>query len=187
MKKIDTGYTNVIIKDGPEPLLRRVKCVTKQPFTTIDPASLKKPKVVFLDYDNTLVDSWPQDFSTSNTVFERLGSPPMTVLEMVQEPHTPAVTAISNRTGRPYEVVKKLYDEVYEEVHRKLAPPVLGALELLKFLKENGIFTILLSNKEHNLLENTIDTIGWHDYFSIIGGAKKMDSINLILMLSWTS
>lgn len=170
---MNLGYEDVLIKEGPCPLLRRVKCVAKQNFKHVNSEGLKKPNILFLDYDNTLVDSWPQDFVVSNEVFEKLGHPPMSVVDMVQQPHVPAVEAISNHTGNSYETVKKIYDQVYETVHRELAPPVPGAEEFLEFLKEEGISTVLLSNKEHNLLEDTVRKIGWKGYFSHVRGAKK--------------
>lgn len=127
--------------------------------------------MVCLDYDNPLVDSWPQDFRPSNAVFEYFGHPPMDALELAQEPYTPAVTAIASRTGVVYDTVKRVYDAIYTEIHEELAPPVPSALDLLQFLKEQGIFPIALSNKEQNLLDVTFDRIRWKDYFSLVRGA----------------
>ena len=166
-------YSKIQINEGPEPLLRRVKSITQKTFQDVDYRKLSFPKVVFLDYDNTLVDSWPQDFETSNEVFKRLSHPPMSVIEMLQEPHTPAVMAIAQRTNCSFEVVKKVYNEVYKDIHKELAPPLPGAEDLLKYLKRNKIWTAIVSNKEDDLLEDTLKKIGWIHYVNVYKGAKK--------------
>lgn len=167
------NYANVTIKDGTEPLLRRVKCVAEQTFQKISPAFLKKPQLIIFDYDNTLVDSWPQDFQTSNDVFQALGCPPMDALEMLQNPHTPAVTAIMERTGLPYEKVKKTYNAIYNIIHQDIAPPLPGAHALLELIKRMGILTAVISNKEHDLLQDTLRKIGWNNYFHTFYGAAQ--------------
>jgi len=165
--------TKVIIKEGLEPLLRRVKCVAENTFQNISFSFLKKPQLIIFDYDNTLVDSWPQDFETSNEVFKALGHPPLDVLEMLREPHTPAVAAIMERTGLPYEKVKTTYNAIYNAIHQTLAPPLPGAHALLELTKKLGILTAVISNKEEDLLRDTLKKIGWAPYFDVIYGAHK--------------
>ena len=167
------NYAKVIVKEGAEPLLRRVKCVAEQTFQKISPEFLQKPQLIIFDYDNTLVDSWPQDFETSNAVFKAFEHPPMDALEMLQEPHTPAVTAIMERTGLPYEMVKKTYNAIYNEIHQDIAPPLPGAHALLELIQEMGILTAVISNKEHDLLHDTLGKIGWNTYFNAIYGAAQ--------------
>jgi phosphoglycolate phosphatase-like HAD superfamily hydrolase len=92
---------------------------------------------------------------------------------MLQEPHTPAVLAIAERTGLPYEKVKATYNAIYDKIHQDLALPLPGAQALLELTKEMGIFTAVISNKEHDLLQNTLKTIGWNKYFHTFYGAEK--------------
>jgi phosphoglycolate phosphatase len=166
------NYAKVIVNEGSEPLLRRVKCLAEQSFQPLLPTLLKKPQLIIFDYDNTLVDSWPQDFETSNEVFKALGCPPMDALEMLQEPHTPAVTAIIERTGLPYEKVKMTYNAIYNKIHQTIAPPLPGAHALLELIHKMGILTAVISNKEHDLLQDTLRQIGWSHYFHTFYGAS---------------
>lgn len=170
---MEISYAKVIVKEGPEPLLRRVKCLVEQPFQCLVPTLLKMPQLIIFDYDNTLVDSWPQDFETSNEALKELGLPPMDAVEMLQEPHTPAVKALAERAGLPYEHVKEIYNRIYNRIHQELAPPLPGAEMLLNLLQDLGIFTAVISNKEHDLLHNTLERIGWMKYFSTFYGAHK--------------
>jgi phosphoglycolate phosphatase-like HAD superfamily hydrolase len=96
----------------------------------------------------------------------------MDVLEMLQQPHTPAVTAIMERTGLPYEHVKTTYNSIYTRIHKVLAPPLPGAHALLKLIKEMGILTAVISNKEDDLLQDTLKEIGWRDHFDAVYGAS---------------
>lgn len=166
-------YKKLIVKEGTEPLLRRIKCVAEQTFQSVSPLSLKKPRLIIFDYDNTLVDSWPQDFETSNEVFKALGLPPMDVFEMLQQPHTPAVAAIVEKTGLPYDKVKATYNTVYNAIHRIIAAPLPGAHALLEWIKEMGMLAVVISNKEHDLLEDTVEKVGWSKHFDKAYGARK--------------
>lgn len=165
------NYAEVIVKEGVEPLVRRVKCVVEQTFQHIAVSSLKKPKLIIFDYDNTLVDSWPQDFETSNEVFKALGHPPMDAVEMLQQPHTPAVLAIMERTGLPYEKVKTTYNAIYTAIHQVHAEPLPGAHALLELIKQMEILTAVISNKEDDLLQDTLKKVGWNHHFDATYGA----------------
>lgn len=170
---MDLTYTKVVIKEGTEPLLRRVKCLAEQTFQRLSISLLKKPHLIIFDYDNTLVDSWPQDFETSNEALKELGLSPMDAIEMLQLPHVPAVTALVEATGLPYETVKTTYNRIYDRIHQELAPPLPGAERLLEKLQDMGILTAVISNKEHDLLHNTLERIGWTKYFNTFYGAHK--------------
>ena len=166
-------YSEIKVIEGSSSLLRRVKCMAKQEFQQMDPLLLKKPELVLIDYDNTLVDSWPQDFETSNKVFEELGHEAMSVIEMLQQPHMSAVEAIAKKTNIAYEKVKAVYNKIYKEVHAELAPPLPEAENLLYFLKENKIPVIVVSNKGQDLLNSTVKKMGWNKYFIDYSGAQK--------------
>jgi phosphoglycolate phosphatase len=169
---MDLKYSKVIIKDGPEPLLRRVKCLVDKPFQHLCSSTLKKPKLVIFDYDNTLVDSWPQDFKASNAALKALGLQEMEVTEMLMHPHVPAVKAIVEKSGLSYGCVKETYNRIYEQMHETLAPPLPGAESLLQFLKAKDITTAVISNKEHDLLHKTLERNGWAKYFHTAYGAS---------------
>ncbi len=154
-------------------LVQKEKCISQKTFREMDSRTLLKPQVVFLDFDNTLVNSWPKDFETSNEVFKCLGYPPMTADEMIREPHTPTVPSIAQRTGHSHERVKEIYNKIYERVHQELAPPLAGAEDLLKYLKTSGIWTMILSNKENDLLKTTLERMRWMKYVNAYQGAEK--------------
>ena len=95
---------------------------------------------------------------------------------MLRQPHTPAVLAIMERTGLPYEKVKSTYNSVYAAVHHTPATPFPGAYALLELIKAMGILTAVISNKENDLLQDTLKEIGWRDYFDVVYGARPNKS-----------
>ena len=133
---------------------------------------IEPPEVILLDYDNTLVDSWPQDFRTSSEALMVLGLPLMSPREMLSQPHIPATYALAALAKKPIEEIEEIYYPIYHKHHKEPAPLVPGALQLISSLKEKGVYVSIISNKEHSLLENTIETIGLKNYFNNIIGAR---------------
>lgn len=140
-------------------------------FSLILPNEIKTPKVVLLDYDNTLVDSWALDFRTTNEALHTLGLPFMSLAEMQRQPQTPVTQGLSILSKKPLEEVEEIYYPIYHKHHKNPAPPVPGAEELIRYLTQQEIHVSIISNKEHSLLTYTIEQIGWKKYFNAIIGA----------------
>lgn len=167
------AYSNMkLYKFDEKDLRTKMKTEEKYKFFPMENNKIKSPKAILLDYDNTLVDSWPQDFITSNKALIALGLPPMTPTEMLTQPHIPATQALALYSKKSVEEVEKIYFPIYYKHHRKPAPPVPGAFELISYLKEQGIYVAIISNKEQSLLDNTIEQIGWKNYFNSVIGAR---------------
>jgi phosphoglycolate phosphatase len=145
--------------------------IEKHSFSRILPNEIKTPKVVLLDYDNTLVDSWLQDFKTTNEALHALGLPPMSLEEMQRQPQIPVTQGLSILSKKPLGEVEKIYFPIYHKHHKSPAPPVPGAEELIRYLIQQEIHVSIISNKEHSLLNYTIEQIGWKKYFNAIIGA----------------
>lgn len=148
-----------------------MKTIKEHSFYLILPDEIKTPKVVLLDYDNTLVDSWAQDFKTTNEALHALGLPTMSLEEMQRQPQIPVTQGLSSLSKKPLEEVEEIYYPIYYKHHINPAPPVPGAEELIRYLAQQEIHISIISNKEHSLLTYTIEQIGWKKHFNVIIGA----------------
>lgn len=127
------------------------------------------PKVVIFDYDDTLVDSWPIALKVFNDCLVCLGHDSMSPEEQYALPHIPDPELLSIITGRNLEEVYSIYRKFYDLHHKKCAPPLLGAIELLKYLKKRHVYLILISNKPTDLLHKALKALKWEMFDKVIG------------------
>lgn len=140
-------------------------------FFKLDTSDLFFPEAILFDYDDTLVDSWPQALITFNTCLMELGFDAMEDSDQYKLPHIPDIDLLVNITGQPIDKVKKVYKEAYEKHHKEPAPLIEGVLDLLEYIKSKNIYLGLVSNKQNFLLRSALESLGLTKYFNKIVGA----------------
>lgn len=135
-------------------------------------SNIKKPDVVFFDWDGTLVDSYEFLNDAHGHVLNALGFPPFKEGEykeyfgMQREILYPKIYKDKS------EEAKKHFEQyVFENGHK--INMINGADILLRSLAEAGIKMGVVSNKKATFIAKEIANFGWQDYFAVVVGAGE--------------
>lgn len=138
---------------------------------------LKKPEMILIDVDGTLVDSVPDLAYCANEMMKRLGMP---------EPGEPKVrewvgngverlvrrTLIGRLDGEPddalFDKAYPIYLELYAENTSKRSKPYPGVKEGLEYLKQAGYRLGCVTNKAEQFTVPLLKAFGLYDYFEIV-------------------
>ncbi|TDY04251.1 phosphoglycolate phosphatase [Thiohalophilus thiocyanatoxydans] len=138
---------------------------------------LKKPEMILIDVDGTLVDSVPDLAYCANEMMKRLGMP---------EPGEPKVrewvgngverlvrrTLIGQLDGEPddalFDKAYPVYLELYAENTSKRSKPYPGVKEGLEYLKQAGYRLGCVTNKAEQFTVPLLKAFGLYDYFEIV-------------------
>ena len=129
------------------------------------------PSAVLLDWDNTLVDSWPNIYESLRETFIAMNHAPWTLEETKQRVHLSLRDSFPVLFGNDWQCAMKIYYEAYERRHPEKLAPLPGAKELLDELKGKKIYVALVSNKTGCYLRIEVEYLGWKNYFGEIVGA----------------
>ena len=135
---------------------------------------MTKPKAILFDWDNTLADSWPIIHEALNKTFIAMGQEPWTMNDIIQGRdgiHHSLRDSFPRLFGDRWEEARQHYYDAFLEVHLDRIKPLPGAEEVLKRLKQAGIFTAIVSNKTGEYLRQEVTHLGWDQYFSRVVGA----------------
>ena len=136
-----------------------------------------KPTVLF-DFDGTLADTEPMITETFKVLYEKyypkqelpdgmsdfvLGPP----LELSIEKYFP---------DQDLKVVLNEYRELNEALHHKEFNEIVGATELLKYLKENNYPVGIVSNKVNNMIQLGLDLLNQTQYVDVVIGSDDIES-----------
>ncbi len=133
------------------------------------PATL--PAAVLLDWDNTLVNSWPMIHEALCETFRALNRQPWTLEETKQRVHLSLRDSFPDLFGDDWQRAMQLYYDAFERRHLSRLTPLPGAESLLQELHAKGIYTGLVSNKTGRYLRIEVEHLGWHGYFRRTVGA----------------
>ncbi len=131
----------------------------------------KLPAAVLLDWDNTLVDSWPMIYQALRETFVAMKRQPWTLEETKQRVHLSLRDSFPALFGEEWERAMQLYYDAFEQQHLDRLTPLPGAERLLKDLHAKGIYLGLVSNKTGRYLRIEVEHLGWHRYFTRTVGA----------------
>ncbi|MDR9437219.1 MAG: phosphoglycolate phosphatase [Thiohalophilus sp.] len=155
---------------------------------------LKKPEMILIDVDGTLVDSVPDLAYCANEMMKRLGMP---------EPGEPKVrewvgngverlvrrTLIGQLDGEPddalFDKAYPIYLELYAENTSKRSKRYPGVKEGLEYLKQAGYRLGCVTNKAEQFTVPLLKALGLYDYFEIVVSGdtlpkKKPDPLPLL-------
>lgn len=131
----------------------------------------KKPKAIILDWDDTLVDTWPVVFRSVNTAIAAMGGQPWTEEEARQRIGPPAKVLFTALFGEDkWQEADKIYIKAYEDniaAHLRkhaLVPEILDAM------KQQCIPLFVVSAKRGYLLRKEAAALGLDGYFSGVVG-----------------
>jgi phosphoglycolate phosphatase len=140
-------------------------------FKSCKDSDIAFPEAIIFDWDSTLTDAWPLLLETWNRTLREAGKPPLTLKELHAFPHIPQEDMITLMFGEKRPDVTKNYWQHYERVHQGPIPLVPGTLELLKFLKEKGVYVAILSNQKGDVLRKNVIKAGLMPYIDKVVGA----------------
>ena len=129
------------------------------------------PSAVLLDWDNTLVDSWPNMYESLRETFLAMNHTPWTMEETKQSVQLSLRDSFPVLFGNEWQRAMKIYYESYERRHPDKITALPGAETLLKELKAKEIYVALVSNKTGRYLRIEVEHLGWQDYFRAMVGA----------------
>ena len=125
-----------------------------------------------MDWDNTLVDSWPIIHDALNTTFRAFGLRPWTLSETRQKVRHSMRDTFPKLFGDRWEVAGEVFYKHYGAIHAKKLEPTNGAEEMLHGLSVVGIYLGIVSNKKGDFLRTEAAHLGWDQYFGGIVGAN---------------
>ena len=149
--------------------MSRVACVDDQhvpPVVRIDgdaavPPAVVRPHAILFDWDNTLVDSWGTIHEALNAVMVAMDEPPWSLQATKERVRLSLRESFPLYFGDRWEEARRIYLDVFREIHLERLNPLPGRGELLRGLSQDGIFLGVVSNKTGSLLRREAERIGW--------------------------
>ncbi len=134
--------------------------------------SLRAPKALLFDWDNTLVDSWVVIHHALSVTFEAMGRQPWTLAETRGRVRKSARDSFPELFGAKAEEATEIFYRTYEADHLTQLTPRAGAEAMLRELAANpGLCMAVVSNKKGDLLRKEAAHLGWDRYFAAVVGA----------------
>lgn len=135
-------------------------------------AELKAPKAVIFDWDNTLVDTWPLIHKALQETFGKYGLTPWTFEETKARVAHSARDAFPKLFGEQWELAGQDYQAFYQRDHLTQLRTLPLSEEVLRFLKERGVYVAVVSNKKGHNLRKEVEHLGWGGYFDRLVGSN---------------
>jgi phosphoglycolate phosphatase len=129
------------------------------------------PKAIIFDWDNTLVDTWPIIHEALVNTFKDMGMEPWTMQQTQARVRKSMRDSFPEIFGPDWHKAGDLYQKNYRASHLKRLRPLPQSLEMLKKVKEMGLYSVVVSNKKGPNLRQEIEHIGWTNLFDNIVGA----------------
>ncbi|MBN8828588.1 MAG: HAD family hydrolase [Sphingobacteriia bacterium] len=133
---------------------------------------LVKPKAILFDWDNTLVSTWPIIHKALNETFKEMGKEVWSFEETKEKVSHSARDNFPKIFGEKSEEAIVIYRKHYRTFSETSEYDTLeGVLELLNYLREQGIYLAVVSNKLGEILRPEVERIGLHEYFIKVVGS----------------
>ena len=133
--------------------------------------TLPKPSAVIFDWDNTLVNTWPIIHAALNATFTEMGKPAWTFDMTKQRVRKSMRDSFPEIFGENWEAAGVFYQQQYRANHLLNLEPLEGAEELLKAVKDAGLYNVVVSNKKGPNLRQEVTHLGWDKYFDKVVGS----------------
>jgi HAD superfamily hydrolase (TIGR01549 family) len=140
--------------------------------------TFKKPDFIFMDWDNTILDTDPVFLLTFNNLLQRnnildkAAGPTDAIIMNNKKFLTIFSDYIPNLSEEKTRILVKQYAEIYKE-YEHLLNLIPSARDFLIFLKENNIKTALLSNKPNVTIQQEIKKFGLTEYLDLVQGIEE--------------
>lgn len=133
--------------------------------------SLARPRAVLLDWDNTLVDSFPAIHVAMNAALEAMGHDTWNFDEFCARIAHSMRDLFPTMFGDRWQDAVDVFNASYAARDLDHIQPLPGAAALLETLGEGGFYLGLVSNKSGDYLREEVAHLGWQGYFSRVVGA----------------
>lgn len=136
-----------------------------------DLAAIWPPKAVLFDWDNTLIDSWHAIHDAQNHTLQHFGLLPWSFEETRQRVRGSMRDSYPALFGERWREAGDVFYARFAARHLETLTPLPGAESLLRFLRENGVYLAVVSNKKGAYLRAEAERLGWSDLFGQLVGA----------------
>ena len=130
-----------------------------------------RPRAALLDWDNTLVDTWPVIHEAMNTTLAHMGHAPWTIDETRARVRRALREAFPEMFGDRWEEARDVFYRRFREIHLERLEVRPGADKLLAALREKDVYLGVVSNKMGDHLRQEAAHLGWDRYFGRVVGA----------------
>ena len=134
--------------------------------------SLPGPRAILLDWDNTLVDTWPCIGKAANLTLEAMGHAPWTEAELRARIAGSLRDTFPAIYGARWEEAREIYYRAFEAVHLEMLRALPGADAVLAAARARGIYLAVVSNKTGKYRRAEADHLGWTPHFGRLVGAQ---------------
>jgi phosphoglycolate phosphatase len=129
------------------------------------------PRAALLDWDNTLVDTWPVIHDAMNTTLAHMGHALWTLEETHARVRRALREAFPELFGARWEEARDVFYRRFREIHLDRLAIRPGADKLLSALHGKGVYLGVVSNKSGDHLRSEATHLGWDRYFGRVVGA----------------
>lgn len=129
------------------------------------------PRAVLLDWDNTLVDTWPVIHDAMNATFAAMDRPLWTYDETRRNVRRSMRETFPEMFGEKWQAARDVFYRRFRSIHLDKLKICPGAEELLGALSGRGLYLGVVSNKRGEHLRREAAHLGWERYFGRLVGA----------------
>jgi phosphoglycolate phosphatase len=135
-----------------------------------------KPRAIIFDWDNTLVDSWVCIQESYNMTFRHFGMPEWDMAATRLNVAASLRDSFPQMFGERWLEAKDVFSKGFEAIHLAHLRPLPGAEDLLRWLKAEGIYLGVVSNKRGSFLRKEAAVLGWTRLFGALVGANDAEA-----------
>lgn len=136
--------------------------------------ALRPPKAIVFDWDNTLVDTWPNIVHTMNVTLAAMGYPTWSPAEARERIARSLRDSFPELFGERWEEARGIFYAELERSHIAMLTPLPGADAVLAGFAESGLPMAVVSNKTGDYLRKEIAHLGWGPRFASVFGAGDL-------------
>jgi phosphoglycolate phosphatase len=133
--------------------------------------TIRLPRAILFDWDNTLVDSWATIHEALNFLMHAMEKPQWTLAETRERVRLSLREAFPVIFGERWEEARDIYLGRFRAIHLERLTPLPGREAMLRALAEREVFLGVISNKTGELLRREVAQLGWSPFFGSIVGA----------------
>jgi phosphoglycolate phosphatase len=133
--------------------------------------TLRRPRAIIFDWDNTLVDSWGTIHDALNFLMEAMERPLWTIEETRERVRLSLRDAFPAIFGDRWEEARQIYMDRFRAIHLERLTPLPGREAMLRTLAADGHYLAVVSNKTGLVLRGEADHLRWSPFFGSIVGA----------------
>jgi phosphoglycolate phosphatase len=136
------------------------------------PIGTTRPRAVLIDWDNTLVNTWPTIVECYHDTFTAMGQTPWTADEVRARAHGSLRDVFPSLFGPRAGEAERVFYETFHRIHLQRLEPLPGAAALLARCFEVRCYVAVVSNKVGDNLRAELAHLGWGRWISKAVGAK---------------